>query len=134
MYIEYTAFPPCGEWLLNDEDWYALEAEGWKVAWAGTFPNRKLPLDENGLPRFKDKDVPPEWCSVDEQGRVRHFGALAQRAYFSCHTIEEAVVSFRRVTGRDAKKDILTFARCFTGPHDFSRWTDSHELVDFGYL
>jgi len=132
MYICYIAITAGTEWLLEDEDWYALEAEGWKVAWAGTTADVKLPLDERGLPQFRPHQPNhlDYWTTVDEQGRRRHFGALARRAYYRSHTIEEALASFRRATGRDPKEDLISCAHGMFPPHQFMRWTDTHEFVD----
>ena len=132
MYICYIAISVGPEWLVQDEDWYALAAEGWRVCWAGTFKDPDLPVDERGLPQLKphQPDYLDEWTTVDEQGRLRHFGALARRAYYRSHTIEEAIASFRRATGRDPGEDLVTYAHSRFRPHQFTRWTDTHELVD----
>ena len=34
MYVEYNSNNSGGGWWLDDQDWKALEAAGWKVAWA----------------------------------------------------------------------------------------------------
>ena len=133
MYIKYVAISVGPMWLLQDEDWYALEADGWRVCWAGTAKDRDLPVDDSGLPQLRphQPDYLDAWTTVDEQGRLRQFGALARRAFYRSHTIEEALVSFRRVTGRDPAVDLVTYAHCSSRPHDFTRWTDTHELVDW---
>lgn len=92
--IEYTSNNSGGSWWLSDDDWLALERDGWKVRWI--------------------KDRTGNFFKPDEDGRW--LGALATDATLDGVSLKEAIARFERVTGQDAD---AAGCPCCGEPHYF---------------
>ncbi len=82
MLVEYSTMNYRGDWWLEDKDWHALEAAGWKVQW------------------FKDDLFYKNSESVKENGRW--LGALARMAEKEFPSLKEGIAEWEQVTGQDS--------------------------------
>src|SRR3990167_9656972 len=96
--VEYSSNNSGGSWWLSDEDWYKLEAAGWRVKW------------------YKDE---PEGI-MRRAGDERWLGALARGAEKEFETPADAFREFEAVTGQSASDE---GCNCCGAPHSFS-WTN----------
>jgi hypothetical protein len=103
--VEYDSNNSGGRWWLEDEDWHALEAAGWRVAWLAEEPG---PMSHGPDGRF--------------------LGALATRASKDFPSLRGAVEEWERITGQDASDE---GCNCCGRPHNFSGKTDDGHYVDF---
>jgi hypothetical protein len=92
--IRYSSNNSGGGWWLDDEDWYALEAAGWKVDWVMDQKDRL----------FRDPDSD------------RWLGALATKATRYGLSEGEAIAEWQRVTGQNANDEGCS---CCGEPHYF---------------
>lgn len=90
--IEYRSNNSGGSWWLDDEDWKALEADGWQVEWIANDPSRFMAREG------------------------RFLGALATSATLVGASMAEALESFQRVTGLDPDD---SGCDCCGPPHSF---------------
>lgn len=81
---------------MEDKDWYALEAAGWKVHWV------------------KDEPAYYDFLRADADGRW--LGALATVASKEDTTMKQAIAEFEDVTGQNSSD--LGCSCCGT-PHSF---------------
>ena len=95
--VRYSSNNSGGDWWLTDEDWRALEREGWTVEWVASDPAT-----------FKFLDPDKRWL-----------GALATAASkaFPDPYIANAVRDWERITGHNASALGCT---CCGPPHSFS--------------
>lgn len=107
MRVEYSSNNSGGRWRLKDEDWYALEKAGWKVAWA----------KDSKLPMF----------GLDEDGRW--LGALATSASREGLSLRDAADEWARVTGECATE---AGCPCCGNPHSFTQYDDEGNFVESG--
>src|SRR5688572_11572481 len=89
--IEYASNNSGGDWWLEDNDWYELEKNGWKVNWV------------------KDNE--------SYGGDDRWLGALAREATKDFDSIEYAVREFEQITGQILSDGGCS---CCGSPHRFS--------------
>lgn len=87
-----------GDWWLDDNDWLALEAAGWNVAWV------------------KDED-PAAQFSRNSGGSGRWLGALATEASREGLTMRQAIAEWEAVTG---ERSNAMGCSCCGVPHSFS--------------
>lgn len=129
-YVEYDSNNSGGSWWLSDDDWRALEAAGWKVAWASleflyTDDYRAYVLDDDGTPKLVPIGEGNSRCGfsdarVDENGDYRSLGALARRAYKpNCTDIRAAADEWERITGKSA---LDAGCPCCGQPHTFTAY------------
>lgn len=90
----YSSNNSGGGWWLRDEDWYALERDGWIVKWFKDDPDEKPYLDANG----------------------RWLGALATRAFLPGVSEREAIDRWEDVVNQSADAE---GCRCCGAPHYF---------------
>jgi hypothetical protein len=91
--VKYSSNNSGGDWWLDDKDWHALEAAGWKVEW------------------FKDdKDLQ----FID--GDKRFLGALATYASKEFPYLEDGIKEWEQITGQDAEDK---GCECCGQPHYF---------------
>ena len=95
MLVKYSSNNSGGRWWLEDKDWHALEAAGWKVDWV----------------RLNKKS----WL-LDADGE-RSLGALATEAEKEFETPGEAMREFEKVTGQTVSDE---GCNCCGAPHSFS--------------
>ncbi len=94
MLVEYSSNNSGGKWWLTDDNWRALEATGWAVAWHKDEPKEQ---------RFTPGD--------------RELGALAHDASKQFETPGEAMRDFEKATGANVMDDGCD---CCGPPHSFS--------------
>lgn len=97
MLIEYSSNNSGGHWWLKDEDWLALEAAGWNVAW--------------------EKDKKPDRFGL-RGGEERWLGALSTSASKNFETPGDAMREFESITGQKVTDE---GCNCCGAPHNF-RW------------
>ncbi|WNN93705.1 hypothetical protein SEA_CALLINALLBARBZ_55 [Arthrobacter phage CallinAllBarbz] len=102
--ITYSTNNSGGGWWLDDEDWKALEAAGWKVDW------------------YAD-DVRNAYYGANG----RWLGALATTAHREGLDMDEAIEEWERVTGQDAEDEGCS---CCGAPHSFYEAPLVGELID----
>lgn len=107
MYVEYSSNNSGGSWWLSDEDWLALEAAGWEVAWC---------RNRNG-----------EFFKPGDDGRW--LGALATSATRKGLPLREAADEWERITGQSATD---AGCPCCGQPHSFTEYTDAGDYVASG--
>ena len=131
MYTEYHSNNSGGGWWLADDDWRALEAAGWVVAWeskhhtstpAGDYIRRP-----DGVPMLEDG--PDKWTEQDKRGEYRRLRALASRAYRPGLGLREAAAEWERVTGKDSTD---AGCPCCGQPHNFTEYDDNGKYVNSG--
>jgi hypothetical protein len=94
--LRYSSNNSGGSWWLSDDDWKALEKDGWDVEWCADTETLAATLaDENG----------------------RFLGALAISATLSTNDPEDGVESWETVTGEDSTDQ---GCGCCGSPHSFS--------------
>lgn len=137
MYVEYESNNSGGSWWLNDAHWKALEAAGWKVAWA-SLENKYT--DKGDYAR--DADGTPTLVPVGtgggrfgsfsrrgDDGEYRYLGALAKGAYRVGLNLREAAEEWERVTGESATD---AGCPCCGQPHNFTEYDDAGKHVASG--
>lgn len=134
MYVEYSANNSGGHWWLTDEDWYALEKAGWKIAWNKLYPvydtSGKTVRDENGIPVYTDAPSNPDTTlTFFHKGEERFLGTLAQYAYLKCNNMEEAVNNWEEITG---KNSCDAGCPCCGQPHNFTLYDNNNNYVTSG--
>ena len=107
MYVEYSSNNSGGRWWLKDEDWKALEAAGWEVAWV--------------------KDEPAG--TFRRAGEDRWLGALATRAVRRGLSLREAATEWEKVTGASATD---AGCACCGVPHSFTEYDDDGKYLRSG--
>lgn len=110
MIVEYNSNNSGGSWWLEDEDWYELEKNGWKVAWYKEdydYKDGNYQPDENGFPKMKE---------LEGRNDLRWLGCLAKTAFYKCENMEDAIRSFETITGKDTR---ATGCECCGEPHSF---------------
>ncbi len=105
-YVEYDSNNSGGNWWLDDNDWKALEAAGWKVDW---------------------ESEKTDGFSRDTDGRF--LGALATSAKRPGLTLREAVDEFERVTKCSVT---VSGCPCCGQPHRFTEYADDGKYVASG--
>lgn len=93
--VEYNSNNSGGRWWLKDEDWDALEAEGWQVDWVCD------PESNPGIPFMKGE---------------RWLGSLASHARKRFDSMRQGIKEWERVTKKNAT-DIG--CSCCGPPHNF---------------
>jgi hypothetical protein len=96
MKIKYSSNNSGGSWWLNDKQWLALEAAGWKVRW--------IKDDTSGV-HAREGTIIERWL-----------GALATTAFREGLSLEEAIEEWERVTGEGAAEEGCA---CCGRPHYF---------------
>ena len=137
MYVEYSSNNSGGSWWLNDKQWRALEAAGWKVAWMHlefTYTEKGAFLrDSDGTPKLvpvgKGNGRYGKFASPNEKGEYRFLGALAQTAYRVGLSLRKAAAEWERVTGESATD---AGCPCCGQPHTFTEYDDTGKYVDSG--
>ena len=130
MKITYDSNNSGGSWWLKDEDWKALEKEGWTVLWITKEHTRRIKEAQARLDadEYTDKDredyfgrshdlktIEGKGISVpDEDGRW--LGALATEAHKDFETPGKAIQEWERITGEDASAE---GCNCCGSPHSF---------------
>lgn len=109
MKVEYSSNNSGGSWWLTDEQWRALEQDGWAVEW------------------FKDKEPFSAIRLPDKDGRW--LGALAKRATITGLGLREAVERWERVTG-ECSTD--AGCPCCGQPHTFTLYDDDGKYIESG--
>ena len=122
--VEYNSNNSGGSWWLEEKDWDALKAAGWKLFSGDEFAYKDgeyIP-DENGLPSKKDE--------VDEADRDKEnysFGWDVPRyAFKRFNSIQEAIKEFEKLTGQDVTDE---GCNCCGAPHSFTWGKDIIERV-----
>lgn len=92
--LTYTSNNSGGGWWLSDDEWKALEAEGWNVKW------------------IKDD---PDYSKYGLQDG-RWLGALAKEASKQFGEPMSGVEEWQRITGQDASDE---GCNCCGTPHNF---------------
>lgn len=108
-----------GSWWLSEDNWKALEANGWKLFSYGDFiydESGNYKYDENGLPERKWKSPSPDL-----------FGAYATYGFKRFDTPKEALEEFERLTKKDISEE---GCNCCGPPHNFS-WDDGEGSRDY---
>lgn len=93
--VTYDSNNSGGSFWLKDEDWYALEKAGWKVAWV---------KDDKHKMRYEKK------------GSDRWLGALATSATKEFYTLADAIREWEKITKQDASDE---GCNCCGPPHTF---------------
>jgi hypothetical protein len=107
--IEYSSNNSGGSWWLNDDNWKALEAGGWKVHWV---------KDDESFTRFFKPDSEGRWL-----------GTLAKRASKEgVRSMAEGVADWEYLTGQCSTD---TGCPCCGQPHSFT-FTDDKGKVSYG--
>jgi len=96
--VTYDSNNSGGGWWLDEKDWDALEANGWKVHWG----NRS------------SKDL--------KKGEETWLGALAVKASKEFPSVRDAIIEFEELTGEKATDE---GCNCCGPPHTFE-WTDEN--------
>jgi hypothetical protein len=130
--VEYNPNNSGGSWWLKDKDWKALEAAGWRVAWAHQefryTDEGDHERDAEGFPVLVPQGQGnSEYASLtldkpDKEGVVRYLGALARYAYRKTDDPIAAMREFERITGQDITDEGCNCCGC---PHHFS-WKDEN--------
>lgn len=141
-YVEYNSNNSGGDWCLSDEDWKALEKDGWVVVWAALeheyTEDGDQVREENGVPKLRDatNSKRPFAAKQDEDGNYRWLGALAREAYLpGCTDVRAAADRWQKVTGKSA---LDAGCPCCGNPHNFTayssdgKWLDSGPDTDYG--
>ena len=102
--VEYYSNNSGGDWWLTDQNWYDLEAAGWKIEWC--------------------KDVHKPANIVDG----RFIGTLAQSATRVGLNLNEAIAEWERIT-KECASDCG--CACCGQPHDFIEYDDD-KISNFG--
>lgn len=126
MYVEYDSNNSGGSWWLEDKDWKALEAAGWKVRWAWldyVYEDNDYERDEDGTPKLSI-DTSDNALSVKEG--ERWLGTLARGAYRVGLPIRDAVDEWQKITGADPYD---AGCSCCGQPHNFSEYDDNGKYV-----
>jgi hypothetical protein len=89
----YSSNNSGGSWWLSDEDWYALEAAGWKVDW---YRDRESSI-------FGGADASGRWL-----------GALASSASKEFSSYDEAAAEWEGITGQSLDEE---GCECCGAPH-----------------
>lgn len=97
MNVEYTSNNSGGHWWLTDEDWAALEKDGWHVEWV------------------KDDEFYREYSEVRETGRW--LGALARSASKDARSLKIAIAEWEFLTEQSASDRGCS---CCGEPHNFT--------------
>lgn len=122
-YVEYDSNNSGGRWWLDDDQWKALEAAGWRVEWK-TLENLYDASgghvrDDAGLPVLVPRGQGnSRWgalSSPDADGRW--LGALATAATRAGLPLREAVAEWERVTGESSTD---AGCACCGQPHSFT--------------
>lgn len=100
MIIEYSSNNSGGSWWLKDEDWNALESNGWRVLWI----KDEKPIELGGHRFFR----------ADDNGRW--LGALATKAQKDFPSVGDAIREFEKLTKQDASDE---GCNCCGAPHHF---------------
>lgn len=137
MYVEYDSNNSGGHWWLKDEDWKALEAAGWIVAWASLeyqYNEQGNHLyDNNGVPKLvqmgEGNSRFPVFVKQDKKGEYRKLGTLATTAYRSGLSLREAAAEWEKITGHDAAE---AGCPCCGQPHTFTEYDDNGKYVKSG--
>lgn len=135
-YVEYSANNSGGGWWLTDDDWYALEKNGWKVAWASLehlYDDKgNYVFDEDGTPKLVNIGEGNGFGSFnkkDADGKYRYMGALAKCAYKAGISLLEAGEEFDRVTSQCSTD---AGCACCGQPHNFTEYDDNQKYVASG--
>ncbi len=137
MYVEYTSTNSGGSWWLTDEDWRALEAAGWVVAWQSLEnlydQKGQYVRDPNGLPRLVPVGAGNSkfgsLSKPNEDGEYRFLGALAVRAYRLGLSMRDAAEEWEQLTGKTATDPGCA---CCGQPHTFIEYDDTGRYVSSG--
>lgn len=127
MYVEYRSNNSGGGWWLSDAHWKALEAAGWKIAWASLdnlYEKGGYVLDDDGMPKLV-----PAGRERQKKGEVRFMGALATRAYRAGLSLRDAAAEWERITGQDSTDGGCP---CCGQPHNFAEYDDAGKYVASG--
>jgi hypothetical protein len=89
MKIEYSSNNSGGRWWLSDDNWKALEASGWKVAWCKD--EKPIKIGEYTMK------------NADENGRW--IGALAKKASKDFENVGDAIREWEKITGLEASDE-----------------------------
>ena len=106
-YVKYSSNNSGGYWWLTDDDWRALEADGWKVNWVKDRKNSLFISDEAD----------------------RWLGALATSAELHGVTLMEAVERWEAVTNATATDVGCT---CCGNPHVFYEYGEDGRIKASG--
>jgi len=106
MKVEYSSNNSGGDWWLTDENWRALEAAGWEVAW--------FAMSKDIFAPYKDG---------------RWLGALATRATREGLSLRAAADEWVRVTGLDPT---AAGCPCCGQPHTFTEYDDQGKQTATG--
>ena len=137
MYVLYDSNNSGGSWWLGDEQWKALEAAGWKVAWERLehvyAENGGYELDPDGTPKLVPVGAGngkyKSFARRYESGEYRFLGALATRAYRAGLSLREAAEEWERVT---SKSSTDAGCPCCGPPHTFIEYDDEGNYVADG--
>ncbi len=131
MYVEYCSNNSGGDWWLSDDDWKALEKNGWKVAWVSlenAFDEKGNYLrDADGTPKLVPAGTGGGKYSLgigkpDENGEYRWLGCLAKGAYRVGLSLDRAVSEWERITGECST---AAGCPCCGNPHNFTEYDDA---------
>jgi hypothetical protein len=104
MRVEYHSNNSGGSWWLDDDDWKALEAAGWKVEWAAS-------------------------NEILGQKQERWLGALATTASREGLSLQDAVAEWEKATGETSTD---AGCACCGQPHNFTLYDDDGKYIDSG--
>ena len=135
MYVEYNSNNSGGHWWLDDNQWRALEAAGWKVAWYRLEhlynEEGSHVIDDDGTPKLvpiRQGNYPfGLFVQRGSDGEYRFFGGLAQKAYRSGATLKDAVAEWEMITGISSTSDGCP---CCGRPHSFTQYDDGGKCSD----
>lgn len=129
-YVEYDSNNSGGRWWLEDKDWHALAAAGWKVEWAtlehvytaaGDYER-----EADGTPKLVSRgEGNSKFSSIGVKGE-RYMGALAKGAYkIGATNLRETAAEWERITGQSATD---AGCPCCGQPHRFTLYVDGKSV------
>jgi len=128
MLVEYSSNNSGGEWWLSDDDWIALEKDGWHVKWGGiyfchsdSYINRPPEGKHQPCATKEECKGHRKFDSPTELGRDRFLGALATYAEKETDNIKSLLQEFEAITGQDVSDE---GCNCCGAPHSFSWYDD----------
>lgn len=126
-YVEYRSNNSGGHWWLKDDDWFALEKAGWKVAWVrlenAYTDDGDYQRDPDGTPKL----VPAgqgnsRYPSLASREDDRWLGALAKSAFkVGATSVREAADEWEAITHQSATE---AGCPCCGQPHNFTLYRD----------
>lgn len=137
MYVEYSANNSGGNWWLNDAQWKALEAGGWKVNWASQeflYEDGQNVREEDGTPKLVpigegNSLLGTSFAKLDANNEYRYLGALAKYAYRVGLSLREAADEWEKLTGASSTD---AGCACCGQPHTFTEYDDAGNYVKSG--